>query len=196
MSAPLVPLHPEPVAGDDHTLRWVVPVGVLDFVGAPREVPACLQTLLDDGTIEALAVEPAAVRIRLSAPASWRVDGPRMRAAVQEALAVPEQWSPVGNGSPDEVLRMAVQEVIDGDVGAYVRSHGGDVALLEVHDGEVDVRLSGTCTHCPASDVTLTDRFETAVRARYPALRAVRARDDTAPGGVRRLLSLTPLRRR
>lgn len=192
----LVPLHPEAVEGNDRELRWVLPPDALDFIGEPSRVPECLQVLLDDDTVDALTVEPDAVRTRLGVGRTWRAEGPRVRSALQEALAAPAQWSPAGDASPDAVLRMAVEQVIDGDVGNYIRSHGGAVELLGVHDGAVEVRLSGACAHCPASEFTLTERFERAVRARYPALTSITARTGEPSPGGRRWLGLTPLRRR
>lgn len=197
MSAP-IPLHPEAVVDDAMALRWVVPAGTLGFVGAVARAPQCLQELVDDGTLGVLSVEPAAVRTRL-ADGQWRVQGQRVRSALQEALAHPAQWRPVVTGSDEDVLRMAVQEVVDGEVGDYIRSHGGRVSVVGVQGNDVEVSLSGSCSHCPASDFTLTTRLETAVRALYPALGAMTARDGGAAGGavsgLRRHLSLAPLRR-
>lgn len=197
MSTP-IPLHPEAVVDDERSLRWVVPAGTLGFVGEVARAPQCLQELVDDGTLGALSVEPAAVRTRL-VHGQWRAQGQRVRSALQEALAHPVQWRPVVVGSEEDVLRMAVQEVVDGEVGDYIRSHGGQVSVVGVHGNDVEVSLSGSCSHCPASDLTLTTRLETAVRARYPALGAMTARDGGGGGsvasGLRRHLSLTPLRR-
>ena len=138
-------------------------------------------------------MEAAAVLLRLRPGLTWRRGGGAVRTALQAALAAPEQWLPAHEGTPDDVLRMAVIEVIHGDVGDYVRSHGGQIELVDVRDGDVRVRMNGACTHCPASRVTLGDRFETAVRARYPQLRSVTAGgsdpDAAAPSaeGRRRL---------
>ena len=193
---PLVPVHPETVAEDTRALRWRTPVGLLGFVGPVGTLPPALQALCDDGTVASISVEPAAVLIRLSGE-DWAAQGARVRTALQTALAAPGDWRPAaGGGSADDVLRMAVGEVIAGEVGSYVRSHGGEVTLLGVQDGEVEVSLSGACRHCPASDITLTDRFEVALRELYPQVRTVTARTDPGPAGDRRLLSLTPLRRR
>lgn len=189
----LVPLHPEPVDGHPTAMRWVVSPGLLPFVGAVERVPDVLRALLDDGTLAPLEVEPTAVLTRLRPGRTWRREGARVRTALQGALALPEQWSPTVAVSPDDVLRAVVHEVIDGEVGAYVRSHGGRIELLDVRDGHVRVRLNGACTHCPAARLTLGERFETAVRARYPGLRSVSSGEDAstpAAGGSRRLPTL------
>ena len=174
----MVPLHPEPVPGDDRALRWVIRPGTLGIVGAVAEVPAPLQGLLDDGTVESLFVEPAAVRVRLGVGHCWRPEGGRVRSALQVALASSGQWRALEDCLADDVLRMALAQVVDGEVGDYVRSHGGGITVLGVTDGEVEVELTGSCAHCPAAELTLARRFETAVRELYPALRRVRTRDN------------------
>jgi NFU1 iron-sulfur cluster scaffold homolog, mitochondrial len=193
VTAELVPLHPEPVDGTDRELRWVVPAGTFTFVGAVARLPDSIRVLVGDGTLESVTVEPMAVRTRLAVDRSWRDEGARVRAALHCAVAAPQQWIPAENGCADDVLRRTVQEVIDGEVGAYVRSHGGDVQLIVVRDGNVEVQLTGACRHCPASDLTLTDRFEKAVRARYPAVRSVTSRGAEVPSGARRWLGLPRL---
>lgn len=188
----IVPVHPEAVPGEDRELRWVIPASTLGFVGAIAKVPAALQALLDDGTVESLTVEPAAVRMRLGVGHSWRPEGPRVREALQAALADSAQWRPIEDGSPDAVLRMAVAQVMDGDVGDYIRSHGGGLTVLDASDGEVTVELTGSCSDCPSAELTLAARFEAAVRDLYPALRGVRAHDN--PKHRTRRFGLLPIR--
>lgn len=60
-----------------------------------------------------------------------------------------------------------VQQALD-SVRPYMESHGGDVELLEVHDGVARIHLRGSCSDCSASSVTL----ELAVK---------RALEETAP---------------
>lgn len=174
----LVPVHPEPIVANPLAMRWVVPPDVLDFVGGTARVPAALQALVDDHTIDSLRVEATAVVTTLSPGSSWRAEGERVRGALQTALAQPARWQALHHSDPDDVLRAAVAEVIAGDVGEYVRSHGGQIELVDVCDGRVRVRLNGACTHCPASRITLGDRFETALRARCPSLVSVTQTSD------------------
>lgn len=190
MSAPaLVPVHPEAVADHPQRLRWVAPVSGLGFVGAPSRMPPHLTALLADGTLAGVVVTASAVVTTLGAGRSWRVEGGRVRDAVQLGVGDPRAWAPPPGASPDDALRLAVLEVVAGDVGAYVRSHGGQIELERVADGAVEVRMSGACSHCPAADVTLSGRFETALRALHPQVREVTAHVGGAelPGGARRL---------
>lgn len=189
----VVPVHPEPVPGEEREISWVMPAGTLGLVGAVDVVPPGLQLLLDDGTIEHIFVEPAAVRVRLGAERVWRTEGARVRSVLQAALADRSRWAGRGDSSPDAVLAMAVTQVLDGHVGAYVRSHGGNITVIGVHAGEVEVELTGSCSHCPAAELTLAGRFEKAVRELYPELRGIRAR-EVAAAGPRRGFGLLPLR--
>ncbi len=91
---------------------------------------------------------------------------------------------------------MAVEQVVAGQVGDYIRSHGGEVVILDVRDGDVDVRLTGACQHCPAAELTMTIRFETALRALFPDLGEVRAHNDATSDERARWRGILPLRRR
>lgn len=198
-------LHPEAVDGGADTLRWVTRAAdALGFVGVPAAVPTPLAALLDDGVLSGVALEPGAVLTTLGAGRAWRAEGSRVREALVRALAEPSGWAaPAGSGG-DDVLAAVVQQVIAGEVGDYVRSHGGAITLVRAAGGRAEVALSGACTHCPAAGLTLDQRVEAAVRARYPALVALTATTTapTAPAGSglpaaggRRRLGLLPLRR-
>lgn len=84
----IVPVHPEAVAGDPATLRWRVPADLMPVVGAIGECPEPLAALRAEGVLRALVAEPAAVRLTLGAGHDWRGDGPGVRTALQDALAL------------------------------------------------------------------------------------------------------------
>lgn len=189
-----VPVHAEAVPGQPGRARWVVPVGVLSFVGVPDAVPSPLALLLDAGTLASLEVQPGAVVIDLGPGRSWAAEGETVRVALQQALADPAGWRPPADATPEAALAAAVRSVLDGEVGDYARSHGGSLELVAVHDGIVDIALHGTCDGCPAAGRTLEDRVLAGVRALDPGVREVRSVHDastpaTGPGG-RRLLPM------
>ncbi len=188
----MIPIHPERIPDDPETLRWVIPAGTLPFVGEPATSPAGLQDLITAEVIRLVTVEPCAVRIVLCNGRSWRRDGAAVRSALQAALATPTQWRPRVAGTSDDVLRAAATEVLEGEVGDYIRSHGGLLEVVDISDGRLQVAFSGTCAHCPASDITLTHRFEDAVRERFPALVGVRVAAEPGIAGGRKLLGLFP----
>jgi NifU-like protein len=49
-----------------------------------------------------------------------------------------------------------------------VRADGGRIDLVAVEGGRVQVRLSGACSHCHASDLTLQGVLEPRLRAALP----------------------------
>jgi Fe-S cluster biogenesis protein NfuA len=50
----------------------------------------------------------------------------------------------------------------------YLGSHAGDVELLEVDDGVVRLRLTGSCHGCPSSEATVRDAIERAIAESAP----------------------------
>lgn len=105
----------------------------------------------------AAGIDPATLdRLRADDPAvAWLFDaygiGIDQRAAAEEAL----------------------QQVLP-----YVHSHGGDVAVLEAVDGVVRLRLSGSCSGCTASEVTITESIETALREHVAGFTHVEVEED------------------
>ncbi len=63
----------------------------------------------------------------------------------------------------------------------YIHSHGGRVEILDVVSGVVHLRLSGSCSGCTASAVTLREGVEEALRERMPGFVAVEAAEDPVP---------------
>ena len=62
--------------------------------------------------------------------------------------------------------QIQVEEALD-QVRPYIESHGGGLELLEVDDGVVHVRLSGSCSGCAASAMTLRRGVEETLRENY-----------------------------
>ena len=64
-------------------------------------------------------------------------------------------------------LEARVQQALD-TVRPYLRSHGGEVALLGVEGGVVRLRLEGSCHGCPSSASTMKHSIEEAIAAAAP----------------------------
>ncbi len=56
-----------------------------------------------------------------------------------------------------------------------LQADGGDVILLGVDDGTVNLQLVGACGGCPMSTMTLTAGIERILRDRVPGVVAVNA---------------------
>lgn len=61
----------------------------------------------------------------------------------------------------------------------YLRSHGGDVELIDADNGTVRLRLKGSCQGCPSSAMTLKLAVEEAVYEAAPNTTAVVAEGST-----------------
>lgn len=73
--------------------------------------------------------------------------------------------------------RMLAARAIDA-VRPYLESHGGDVEVLDVTDGRVLVALSGSCSGCSASAITLQEGVEKALRDGFPDFRELAVEED------------------
>lgn len=178
----VVPTHPV-ATPDPAVLRWVVPDGLLGFVGPVARAPRLLQALVDDGALAGLVVEPGGVLTALGEGRSWVQEGAAVRAALVDALGCPERWEPgslAHEVGPDEALAAAAQQVLEERVGGFAAAHGGSIRVVEVRDGVVLVALGGACDGCLAAAMTLRVRFERLLRRRCPWLVEVRAVDAEA----------------
>jgi Fe-S cluster biogenesis protein NfuA len=60
------------------------------------------------------------------------------------------------------------------DVQAYARSHGGQIHLMGVsEEGDVKIRLTGTCKGCPMSALTLKHGVEAQLKVLVPGVRKI-----------------------
>lgn len=165
-----VGIHAERVAGDPSAVRWVVPAGSVP-VGRVRRAPGGLGGMFDDGTLTAGLVEHTAVWLWLRPDLSWASCGESVRSALSAALTEPHGW--VVDRAAGEVLELVTNDLLDGSVGDFVRSHGGTVRTERNADGTVSVQLGGACEHCAAAESTLRTRLMGELRRRCPDLAEV-----------------------
>jgi Fe-S cluster biogenesis protein NfuA/nitrite reductase/ring-hydroxylating ferredoxin subunit len=82
-----------------------------------------------------------------------------------------------------------VQEALEG-VRPYLESHGGDVELVGVEEGVVQVRLHGSCSGCPSSTMTLKLAIEDAIQKAAPEIERVEAEGVSDPAPTNGLLQI------
>jgi Fe-S cluster biogenesis protein NfuA len=71
-------------------------------------------------------------------------------------------------------IRARVQEVLDRDIRPGLQGDGGDAELVAVSaEGVVQVRLTGHCSGCPFSAMTLAFGVEKTLRERVPGVTKV-----------------------
>jgi len=86
---------------------------------------------------------------------------------------------------PDGVdgdLVTRVQTVLDEKINPSVAGHGGHIALVDVRDDVVYIRLEGGCQGCGMADVTLKQGIETTIMREVPAISSVLDVTDHAGG--------------
>jgi Fe-S cluster biogenesis protein NfuA len=59
------------------------------------------------------------------------------------------------------------------EVRPMLQADGGDVELIDFHDGVVTVRLQGACGSCPMSVMTLKQGIEARMKERLPEVVSV-----------------------
>lgn len=104
-----------------------------------------------------------------------------------EPLLGPEQVERLRNADPAvawlfEAYAVGVDERAAAEaalesVRPYLHSHGGDVAVLDSRAGVVTVRLSGACSGCTASTITLRRGVEEALREGFRGFAAMQVEE-------------------
>ncbi len=83
------------------------------------------------------------------------------------------------HGIHPEAMETRVRAALD-SVRPYLKSHGGNVELVEIADGTVRLRLSGACGHCSGSAQTMKSTVEQAIYGAAPEVVAVIAEEAAA----------------
>jgi Fe-S cluster biogenesis protein NfuA len=65
-----------------------------------------------------------------------------------------------------------VKEALN-EIRPALQADGGDIVYLGIEDGYVKVRLTGACSGCPSSTITLQMGVERAIRQRVPEIKGV-----------------------
>lgn len=66
-----------------------------------------------------------------------------------------------------------IEQVLEEKVRPMLRSHGGDIRLLDTADGVVSVELSGACAGCPSADLGTRSFVEETLKAAFSGLSRV-----------------------
>lgn len=71
-------------------------------------------------------------------------------------------------------LNARVQDVLD-QIRPHVQADGGDIELVDIVNGVVQIRLAGSCVGCMYSMMTLQAGVERMLKERVPEIKAVEA---------------------
>ena len=64
-------------------------------------------------------------------------------------------------------------EAVLAEVRPSLQADGGDVELVDVSDGVVKLRLTGACSGCPMSTMTLRNGIERILKEKVPEVKGV-----------------------
>jgi Fe-S cluster biogenesis protein NfuA len=79
----------------------------------------------------------------------------------------------INSNKEEKGMREKVEEVL-GKVRPMLQRDGGDVELVDVQDdGVVKVRLTGACSGCPMSTMTLKNAIEETIKKEIPEIKSV-----------------------
>ena len=71
-----------------------------------------------------------------------------------------------------------IKQVLETYIAPAVAGHGGEVNFLEYNDGKVLLELSGACSGCAGSTMTLKFGVESMLREMVPEVQEVEGMDD------------------
>jgi len=85
----------------------------------------------------------------------------------------------LGDDTDLDAARVSVQAAL-AEVRPYLHSHGGDMEVVHIKDGVVRLKLHGSCDGCTASDATIMEQVETALKEHWVDFRRIEVEEMTA----------------
>jgi Fe-S cluster biogenesis protein NfuA len=76
--------------------------------------------------------------------------------------------------SPDAEMRGKVEQVLE-TIRPYIQGDGGDIELVDIVSGIVQIRLAGACVGCMHSMMTLQAGVERMLKDAVPEIKGVEA---------------------
>ena len=148
-----------------------------------RIAPAVAQS---GGEIAFRGFEDGIVLLDIKGPAVGLKDGiaNMLQHYVPEVTGVRpyEEYARLQKAELNTPVALEVRKILDEQINPGVASHGGHIALIDVKDDTVFIRLEGGCQGCGMADVTLKHGIETAIRQAVPAITQVLDVTDHAGG--------------
>lgn len=85
---------------------------------------------------------------------------------------------PVVSSAPEENTDLtdeakAVIEFLDSEVNPQVAAHGGRIAFIKLHEGDLHVKMEGGCQGCGMAKVTLREGVETSLKENFDFIKSV-----------------------
>jgi Fe-S cluster biogenesis protein NfuA len=177
---PLIAIRAQVLQADPDTCKFTVsqvvqPGGPFFFQSREQAAGSPLpESLFGLPGVAHVLVAENAVTVGKRADVEWptlKADiGAKIRAqmltgvpAILDHARRPATW-----GRSDAEVRVAIQELLDGEVNRGVAGHGGRISMVDYKDGRLSIAMSGGCQGCTSSQVTLRQGIEVMVRRIAP----------------------------
>jgi len=85
----------------------------------------------------------------------------------------------LGDDTDLDAARVSVQAAL-AEVRPYLHSHGGDMEVVHIEDGVARLKLHGSCDGCTASDATIIEQVEAAMKEHWVDFRRIEVEEMTA----------------
>lgn len=129
-------------------------------------LPGVASVLIADNTVS----------VSKSADTSWQNLKAAIGAAIRSQLlsglpaVLAAAVATQAQGRSSEVVREIVQDILDREVNRSIASHGGEISIVDLREGQLYVRMSGGCQGCASSEATLKQGFEVMVKRAAPEI--------------------------
>ena len=74
-----------------------------------------------------------------------------------------------------------IKDIIDREVRPKLALHDGDIEILKVEDGIVEIKFLGACSGCPSAKFTIEDLVEKELKKEIPEIQKVVQIYDVSP---------------
>jgi Fe-S cluster biogenesis protein NfuA len=162
---------------------------LVDKVATALESSVLPSVIARGGTVRVVDVQDAIATLEVrgspgaALPLASRIQQ-LLRAAVPELTGVrlvgPHAEPPPADHGQSLVDR--VRGVLEAEINPVIAAHGGRVALVNLDQGWVRIRLEGGCQGCSLAEVTVRQGIEPLLRARVPELVGLADVTDHAAG--------------
>ncbi len=72
-----------------------------------------------------------------------------------------------------EITISEIEKVLDEKVRPELALHEGNIHVVNLEEGIVQVRLTGNCSNCPSAELTLENTVESALTEAFPELKQI-----------------------
>lgn len=87
-------------------------------------------------------------------------------------------------------IKKEIEKIVDESIKPAIRSHGGDVEVIDYYDHVLQIRLTGACENCPMANLSTKKEIEETLKTIFPELQAVELVDTIDPELLRFVRSI------